>query len=128
MWLHRNKGEIGVTPSNETNTNLIVVDTIQSFTGDVLTFFDNVTTGAEPNSFTGFMPVFDGGIFRFQTGILNGTSDKESYNIKWTVTPSVNTKQFTVRFRKAGTNEVQQAQYWNLILKLMYLTPLMVIM
>ena len=83
MWLHRNKGEIGVTPSN-----------------------DNVTTGAEPNSFTGFMPVFDGGIFRFQTGILNGTSDKESYNIKWTVTPSVNTKQFTVRFRKAGTNEV----------------------
>jgi len=106
MWLHRNKGEIGVTPSNETNTNLIVVDTIQSFTGDVLTFFDNVTTGAEPNSFTGFMPVFDGGIFRFQTGILNGTSDKESYNIKWTVTPSVNTKQFTVRFRKAGTNEV----------------------
>mgnify|MGYP003124105531 CR=1 FL=1 len=106
MWLHRNKGEIGVTPNNETNTNLIVIDKIQSFSGDVLTFFDNVTTGTEPNSFTGFMPVFAGGTFTFQTGILNQGQDQESYEIQWTVTPSVNTKQFTARFRKAGTGEV----------------------
>ena len=106
MWLHRNKGEIGVTPTNETNTNLIVVDKIQSFTGDVLEFFDNSTTQNPPDSFTGFAPVFDGGIFRFQTGILNNGQDVEKMKVKWTVTPSVNTKQFTARLRKAGTNEV----------------------
>ena len=106
MWLHRNKGEIGVTPTNETNTNLIVVDKIQSFTGDVTQFFDNSTTQNPPDSFTGFAPVFDGGIFRFQTGILNNGQDIEKMKVKWTVTPSVNTKQFTVRLRKAGTNEV----------------------
>ena len=69
MWLHRNKGDIGVTPTNETNTNLIVVDKIQSFTGDVLEFFDNSTTQDPPTSFTGFSPRFDGGVFRFQTCI-----------------------------------------------------------
>jgi len=106
MWLHRNKGEIGVTPTNETNTNLIVVDKIQSFTGDVTQFFDNSTTQNPPDSFTGFAPVFDGGIFRFQTGILNNGQDIEKMKVKWTVTPSVNTKQFTARLRKAGTNEV----------------------
>ena len=106
MWLHRNKGEIGVTPTNETNTNLIVVDKIQSFTGDVTQFFDNSTTQNPPDSFTGFAPVFDGGIFIFQTGILNNGQDIEKMKVKWTVTPSVNTKQFTARLRKAGTNEV----------------------
>tara|TARA_R100001591_G_scaffold118599_1_gene142678 strand:- start:2531 stop:5119 length:2589 start_codon:yes stop_codon:yes gene_type:complete len=106
MWLHRNKGEIGVTPSNETSTNLIVVDKIQSFTGDVLEFFDNDITQNPQNSFTGFMPVFDGGIFRFQTCILNQFQNIEKMKIQWVVTPSVNTKKFTARFRKAGTNEV----------------------
>ena len=106
MWLHRNKGEIGVTPTNETNTNLIVVDKIQSFTGDVTQFFDNSTTQNPPDSFTGFAPVFDGGIFRFQTGILNNGQDVEKMKVKWTITPSVNTKKFTARLRKAGTNEV----------------------
>ena len=108
MWLHRNKGEIGVTPTNETNTNLIVVDKIQSFTGDVIEFFDSDTTQDPPHSFTGIAPVFDGGVFRFATGLTSQTSfdDKESMKIKWTVTPSVNTKKFTARLRKAGTNEV----------------------
>jgi hypothetical protein len=108
MWLHRNKGEIGVTPTNETNTNLIVVDKIQSFTGDVIEFFDSDTTQDPPHSFTGIAPVFDGGVFRFATGLTSQTSfdDKESMKIKWTVTPSVNTKNFTARLRKAGTNEV----------------------
>ena len=106
MWLHRNKGEIGVTPTNETSTNLIVIDKIQSFSGDVTQFFDNTTTGTQPDSFTGFAPVFDGGIFRFQTGILNQGQDIEKMKVTWTVTPTVNTKAFTARFRKAGTNEV----------------------
>ena len=108
MWLHRNKGEIGVTPTNETNTNLIVVDKIQSFTGDVIEFFDSDTTQDPPHSFTGIAPVFDGGVFRFATGLTSQTSfdDKESMKILWTVTPTVNTKNFTARLRKAGTNEV----------------------
>ena len=108
MWLHRNKGEIGVTPTNSTNTNLIIVDKIQSFTGDVLEFFDSDTTQNPPHSFTGIAPVFDGGIFRFATGLTSQTSfdDKEKMKIQWTVTPTVNTKKFTARFRKAGTNEV----------------------
>tara|TARA_B100001175_G_scaffold179729_1_gene152636 strand:- start:5330 stop:7921 length:2592 start_codon:yes stop_codon:yes gene_type:complete len=106
MWLHRNKGEIGVTPTNETSTNLIVVDKIQSFSGDVIEFFDNDTTQNPPDSFTGFAPVFDGGIFRFQTGILNQGQDIEKMKVTWTVTPTVNTKKFTARLRKAGTNEV----------------------
>ena len=106
MWLHRNKGEIGVTPTNETSTNLIVVDKIQSFSGDVIEFFDNDTTQNPPDSFTGFAPVFDGGIFRFQTGILNQGQDIEKMKVTWTVTPTVNTKNFTARLRKAGTNEV----------------------
>ena len=108
MWLHRNKGEIGVTPTNETNTNLIVVDKIQSFTGDVIEFFDSDTTQDPPHSFTGIAPVFDGGVFRFATGLTSQTSfdDKESMKILWTVTPTVNTKKFTARLRKAGTNEV----------------------
>ena len=108
MWLHRNKGEIGVTPTNETNTNLIVVDKIQSFTGDVIEFFDSDTTQDPPHSFTGIAPVFDGGVFRFATGLTSQTSfdDKESMKILWTVTPTINTKKFTARLRKAGTNEV----------------------
>lgn len=108
MWLHRNKGEIGVTPTNETNTNLIVVDKIESFTGDVIEFFDSDTTQDPPHSFTGIAPVFDGGVFRFATGLTSQTSfdDKESMKILWTVTPTVNTKKFTARLRKAGTNEV----------------------
>ncbi len=108
MWLHRNKGEIGVTPTNETSTNLIVVDKIQSFTGDVIEFFDSDTTQTPPHSFTGIAPVFDGGIFRFATGMTSQSSfdDKESMRVTWTVAPTVNTKNFTARLRKAGTNEV----------------------
>jgi len=107
MWLHRNKGEIGVTPTNETNTNLIVLDKIISFTGDVLEFFDNSTTQTPPTSFTGFAPRFDGGIFRFQTCILGESllDQIEKMRVVWTVTPTVNTKKFTIRLRKFGTNE-----------------------
>ena len=107
MWLHRNKGEIGVTPTNETNTNFVILDTIQSFTGDVIEFFDNSTTQTPPTSFTGFAPRFDGGIFRFQTCILGESllDQIEKMRVVWTVTPTVNTKKFTIRLRKFGTNE-----------------------
>jgi len=107
MWLHRNKGEIGVTPTNETNTNLIVLDKIISFTGDVTEFFDNSTTQNPPTSFTGFAPRFDGGIFRFQTCILGESllDQIEKMRVVWTVTPTINTKKFTIRLRKFGTNE-----------------------
>lgn len=108
MWLHRNKGEIGVTPTNETNTNFIVIDKIQSFTGDVLEFFDSSTTQDPPTSFTGFAPRFDGGVFRFQTCILGESllDQVEQMRVVFTVSPTVNTKKFTVRLRKFGTNEV----------------------
>ena len=108
MWLHRNKGEIGVTPTNETSTNLIVVDKIQSFSGNVTEFFDNDTTQSPPHSFTGIAPVFDSGIFRFATGITSQSSfdDIESMRVTWTIAPTVNTKKFTARLRKSGTNEV----------------------
>ena len=108
MWLHRNKGEIGVTPNNETNTNLIVLNKIQSFTGDVIEFFDGTPGLTPPHSFTGFAPVIDGGIFRFHTGIagFNALDGAERMRIVWSVTPTINTKKFTVRLRKTGTNEV----------------------
>ena len=108
MWLHRNKGDIGVTPSNETGTNLIVLDKIESFTGDVIEFFDSTPGLTPPHSFTGFSPVFDGGIFRFHTGVagFNALDGAERMRVVWSVTPTVNTKNFTVRLRKTGTNEV----------------------
>ena len=107
MWLHRNKGDIGITPSNSSGTNLIVLDKISSFTGDVIEFFDSTGGLTPPHSFTGFSPVFDGGIFRFKTGILGSTQfdEIERMRVTWTVTPTVNTKSFTVRLRKTGTNE-----------------------
>ena len=98
MWLHRNKGDIGVTPSNETGVNLIVIDEISSFTGDTTDFFND-------DSPSEFVPIFDGGAFRFQTANLYGGREREKMTIDFTVTPSVNTKKFTVRFRKFGTNE-----------------------
>jgi hypothetical protein len=98
MWLHRNKGDIGVTPSNETGVNLIVIDEISSFTGDTTDFFND-------DSPSEFVPIFDGGAFRFQTANLYGGREREAMTIDFTVTPSVNTKKFTVRFRKFGTNE-----------------------
>ena len=98
MWLHRNKGDIGVTPTNETGVNLIVIDEISSFTGNVTDFFSD-------DSPSEFVPIFDGGAFRFQTANLFSNRQQESMTIDFTVTPSVNTKKFTVRFRKFGTNE-----------------------
>ncbi len=98
MWLHRNKGDIGVTPSNETGVNLIVIDEISSFTGDTTDFFND-------DSPSEFVPIFDGGAFRFQTANLYGGRAREKMTIDFTVTPSVNTKKFTVRLRKFGTNE-----------------------
>lgn len=98
MWLHRNKGDIGVTPSNETGVNLIIIDNISSFTGDVTDFFSD-------DSPSEFVPIFDGGAFRFHTANLYGGREREKMTIDWTVTPSVNTKKFTVRLRKFGTNE-----------------------
>lgn len=98
MWLHRNKGEIGVTPTNETSTNFIIIDKIQSFTGDVLEFFDFGEVD--------FVPRFDGGVFRFRTGIINQGRDVESMLVTWTITPTVTNKNFTARLRKFGTNEV----------------------
>ncbi len=108
LWLHRNKGDIGVTPTNETNTNFIVVDKIVGFTGDVIGFFDNSTTEDPPHSFTGYSPRFDGGIFRFQTCILGESllDQIEKMRVIWTVSPTINTKKFKARFRKFGTNEV----------------------
>ena len=108
MWLHRNKGDIGVTPTNETNTNFIVVDKIQSFTGDVIEFFDSSTTQDPPTSFTGFAPRFDGGVFRFQTCILGESllDQVEKMRVVFSVAPTVTSKKFTVRLRKFGTNEV----------------------
>jgi len=97
LWLHRNKGEIGVTPTNETNTNFIILNKIQSFTGDPLNFFDVGEVD--------FSPRFDGGIFRFRTGFLSQGLFQETMRVTWTITPSVNTKKFTGRFRKAGTGE-----------------------
>jgi hypothetical protein len=98
MWLHRNKGDIGVTPTNETGVNLIVIDEISSFTGDTTDFFND-------DSPSEFVPIFDGGAFRFQTANLYGGREREKMTIDFTVTPSVNTKKFTVRLRKFGTNE-----------------------
>ena len=106
MWLHRNKGEIGVTPTNESNTNFIIVDKIQSFTGDVLEFFDF----GEVN----FIPRFDGGVFRFRTGIVNQGRDNETMRVIWKITPTDTSKNFVGRLRKFGTNEViTEANYAN---------------
>ena len=98
MWLHRNKGDIGVTPTNETNTNTILVDKIQSFSGDVTDFFD---TGE-----VDFAPRFDGGVFRFRTGLVNQGRNDETMTVTWVITPTINTKKFTAKFRKFGTNEI----------------------
>ena len=103
MWLHRNKGEIGVTESNETDLNKIIINKIQSFTGDTGDFFSE--------GLSGFVPVFDGGIFRFQifTGIDNRIIS-ETMQIIWTITPTVSTKKFTAKLRKADTGEIVAEQ------------------
>nr|BAR34823.1 hypothetical protein [uncultured Mediterranean phage uvMED] len=103
MWLHRNKGEIGVTESNESDVNKIIINKIQSFTGDTTDFFSE--------GLSGFVPLFDGGIFRFQ--LFSGNAGRiitETMQIIWTITPSVSSKKFTAKLRKADTGEIVAEQ------------------
>jgi hypothetical protein len=103
MWLHRNKGAIGVTESNETDVNKIIINKIQSFTGDTGDFFSN--------GIFGFVPVFDGGVFRFVVG--TGVESKivsENMQIIWTITPTDSTKKFTAKLRRADTGEIVAEQ------------------
>ena len=103
MWLHRNKGEIGITESNESDVNKIIINKIQSFTGDTTNFFSD-------GQFD-FVPVFDGGIFRFVVGTgLNSLIQSETMQIIWTITPSVSSKKFTAKLRKADTGEIVAEQ------------------
>ena len=103
MWLHRNKGEIGVTESNETDVSKIIINKIQSFTGDTTNFFSD-------GQFD-FVPVFDGGIFRFVVGTgLNSLIQSETMQIIWTITPTVSSKKFTAKLRKADTGEIVAEQ------------------
>jgi len=103
MWLHRNKGEIGVTPSNESNVSNIILNKIQSFTatqGTVNEFFSILPT-------SNFAPTFDGGIFRFVTQRLESRIGViESMQINWKITPQTSNKKFTAKLRKAGTGEI----------------------
>ena len=72
MWLHRNKGEIGITESNESDVTKLIINKIQSFTGDTTNFFSD-------GQFD-FVPVFDGGVFRFVVGTgLNSLIQQETY-------------------------------------------------
>ncbi len=103
MWLHRNKGEIGVTPSNESNVSNIILNKIQSFTatqGTVNEFFSILPT-------SNFAPTFDGGIFRFVTQRLESRIGViESMQINWKITPQTSNKKFTAKLRRAGTGEI----------------------
>lgn len=103
MWLHRNKGQIGITPSNESNVSKIILNNITNFSGDLTTFFD-------PSPFGSF-PQFDGGIFRFRTGDQL-PAVTETMKIVWTVTPNTSSAKFTAKLRKAGTGEIiSEVQY-----------------
>tara|TARA_R100001440_G_scaffold19223_1_gene32499 strand:- start:1333 stop:3894 length:2562 start_codon:yes stop_codon:yes gene_type:complete len=103
MWLHRNKGQIGITPSNESNVSKIILNNISNFSGDLTTFFD-------PSPFGSF-PQFDGGIFRFRTGDQL-PAVTETMKIVWTVTPNTSSAKFTAKLRKAGTGEIiSEVQY-----------------
>jgi len=103
MWLHRNKGAIGVTESNETDVNKIIINKIQSFTGDTTDFFSD-------GQFD-FVPVFDGGVFRFVVGTgLNSLIQQETMQIIWTITPATSSKKFTAKLRKADTGEIVAEQ------------------
>ena len=57
IWLHRNKGD-SVTPQR--NKHKLILNKIQSFTGDPLNFFDVGEVD--------FSPRFDGGIFDLEQG------------------------------------------------------------
>ena len=103
MWLHRNKGEIGITESNESDVTKLIINKIQSFTGDTTNFFSD-------GQFD-FVPVFDGGVFRFVVGTgLNSLIQQETMQIIWTITPSVSSKKFTAKLRKADTGEIVAEQ------------------
>jgi len=103
LWLHRNKGQIGITPSNESNVSKIILNNISNFSGDLTTFFD-------PSPFGSF-PQFDGGIFRFRTGDQL-PAVTETMKIVWTVTPNTSSAKFTAKLRKAGTGEIiSEVQY-----------------
>jgi hypothetical protein len=103
MWLHRNKGEIGITESNESDVTKLIINKIQSFTGDTTNFFSD-------GQFD-FVPVFDGGVFRFVVGTgLNSLIQSETMQIIWTITPSVSSKKFTAKLRKADTGEIVAEQ------------------
>ena len=103
MWLHRNKGDIGVTESNETDVNKIIINKIQSFTGDTTDFFSD-------GQFD-FIPVFDGGIFRFRIGTgVDSFKQQETMQIIWTITPATSSKKFTAKLRKADTGEIVAEQ------------------
>lgn len=103
MWLHRNKGAIGVTESNETDVNKIIINKIQSFTGDTGDFFSD--------GIFGFVPVFDGGVFRFVVGTgVESRIVSENMQIIWTITPTDSTKKFTAKLRRADTGEIVAEQ------------------
>jgi hypothetical protein len=103
MWLHRNKGAIGVTESNETDVNKIIINKIQSFTGETGDFFSD--------GIFGFVPVFDGGIFRFVVGTgVESRIVSENMQIIWTITPTDSTKKFTAKLRRADTGEIVAEQ------------------
>ena len=103
MWLHRNKGEIGITESNESDVTKLIINKIQSFTGDTTNFFSD-------GQFD-FVPVFDGGVFRFVVGTgLNSLIQRETMQIIWTITPTVSSKKFTAKLRKADTGEIVAEQ------------------
>jgi len=97
MWLHRNKGIVGITPSNTSNVSKIILNNISNFSGDLTTFFD-------PSPFGSF-PQFDGGIFRFRTGD-QFPAVTETMKIVWNVTPQTSSAKFTAKLRKAGTGEI----------------------
>ena len=98
MWLHRNKGIIGVQPNNESDISNIIINNISNFTGDITTFFN-------PSPFGSF-PQFDGGIFRFRTGQQGSETVTETMQITFIVTPDTSSKKFTLKLKKAGTGEV----------------------
>ena len=109
MWLHRNKGEIGITPTGASDVSTILVDTIQSFTGDTTTFFDD-------NGVSNFIPTFVGGVFTFrvaQSGVGDNV-DTEEMGINWTITSSDTSKNFTARIKDFTTGEpIVSQEYGN---------------
>ena len=109
MWLHRNKGDIGVTPTGSTDVNTILVDTIQSFTGDTTLFFND-------NGVANFIPTFVGGVFTFrvaQSGVGDNV-DTEEMSINWTITSSDTSKNFTARIKDFTTGEpIVSQEYGN---------------